>query len=277
MLPGAKGDKVGAPVEINAQGMIDEAVPVSAAAGERRVLVVGGHETFGLGVPVAENFVHRLGEDLRASGLPGARTVNLSMYSYTLAQKVELACRRAGGLQPELVVLQVSQGDAESPRQARSILPFPRLKNAVRENSALARLVMERNQLRRNESSARSKDRAPASKEDAASPARELDRFDACVRAAGAKPAVVMIPGIADDVQKPSALRLAMESEAAALKIPFVDAASALGRLKPEERALRPNLPFLSPAAHKVLAEELGRRLKPLLKPRPSPPRRPSV
>lgn len=110
LKPGARGEKMGAEVRISAQGLRDDAVPAEKDPGEARVVVIGGQEAFGLGVPRREGFVAELPGRIGSRGR--VRSVNLSMYSYALPQKVELACRRAAEFRPDVVVLQASEGDS---------------------------------------------------------------------------------------------------------------------------------------------------------------------
>ena len=107
LRPGSSGSKNGVDVVVNAQGLRDDPVPSPRPPDERRVVVVGGHETFGVGVPAERTYVRELSSGIIERGEGRMRTINLSMYSYRLSQKVELACRRLQELDPELVVLQV--------------------------------------------------------------------------------------------------------------------------------------------------------------------------
>jgi hypothetical protein len=264
LLPGAHGEKNTVPVEISAQGLRDDLVPEEKAPGERRVVVVGGHETFGIGVESRDTFVRRLQEGLIDPGEGSARTINLSMYSYHLGQKVELACRRLSSLKPEFVVLQVSEEDAGGPYPP--LLEVPRLKNWIREHSVLLRWASEKYYLRKRA------DPPGRATDDYAKTRAQLRRFKGCVDAVGARAAVVLVPEISKPrPASPSDLRLGLEAEAKELGLPMVDAAPALEALPPKERAVFEADRFLSPAAHRLLADELRRRLRPLLKKRPAP------
>ena len=315
LRPGSSGIKNGVPVEINEQGLRDEVVPAAKPRDERRVVVVGGHETFGIGVEAKDTFVRELAEGLIEPGHGRARTVNLSMYSYHFGQKVELACQRLPGMAPELVVLQITEGDGGSPTPP--LFRLPHLKNWIREHSVLVRWASELVYLgpRRERpapaievaqapapaarvevkaASARPGEAAPARAADArravkiepAPPSKEFEearaqlrRFKECVDAAGARPVVMLLPDItAPPSKSPSELRRGLESAAKELGMPLLDARPALEALPPEERAVFPRERFLSPAAQRALADELRRRLRPLLKKRRVPaPERPSV
>jgi hypothetical protein len=271
LRPGAHGIKNGVPVEISEQGLRDEIVPSEKAPGERRVVVVGGHETFGIGVEAKDTFVRELAEGLVVPREGRARTVNLSMYSYRLGQKVELACRKLPGLAPDLVVLQVSEGDGSDlpPPLVRS----PRLKNWIREHSVLVRWASEKLYL--------SKRPAAASSSSSSQTRVQLRRFKECVDAMGARAVVMVLPNLAAPrANSPSALRLELQAGAKELGLQWVDIDAELEALPPQDRLVFPGQPFLSPKAHRVLADALRRRLKPLLKKRrvPAPaPSRPSV
>ena len=276
LRPGASGTKNGVEVAVNAQGLRDEPVASPRPAGERRVVVVGGQETFGVGVPAERTFVRELADGLIAPGDGRARTINLSMYSYHLSQKVELACLRLQGLEPELAVLQVTEGDISSPPSP--LLRFPRLKNWIRRHSALIRWASERYYLRRRGVTAGIAG-APSPSEDFETTRQALRRFKACADAAGAKSAILLLPDVSNpEGTAPSELRRGVESVAKEDALPLVDGAAALAAVPLAERKLYMTDPFLSPAAHRVLADALRKRLKPLLKRRPAaPPRRPSV
>ncbi|MDE2491640.1 MAG: hypothetical protein KGM24_12405 [Elusimicrobia bacterium] len=276
LLPGARGVKSGVPVSINAQGMRDDPVAAAKPAGQRRVVVVGGQQAFGVGVPVAQTFVREAAQGLKVPGR--VRTLNLSMYSYDLAQKVELACDRLESLQPDVVVLQASDDDAGSlpPPAVRA----PRVKNWLREHSVLARWAAERRYLRRSETAVPAAPSAPDAAAEESSARDQLRRFADCVKAAGARGLVMMISDPVGD-GKPSPTALGLESEAKALKLPYFDAGPAIRRLPASERLLTPNAPFLSPDAQRAAAEALKRALRPMLlepAPKPKAPKpRPSV
>ena len=273
LRPGASGTKNGVEVAVNAQGLRDEPVSSPRPAGERRVVVVGGQETFGVGVPAERTFVRELADGLIDPREGRARTINLSMYSYRLSQKVELACLRLQGLEPELAVLQVTEGDISSP--PRPLLRFPRLKNWIRGHSALIRWASERYYLRKRSATAG----IAGPSEDFEKTREALRRFKACADAAGAKSALMLLPDVSKPEETaPTELRRGVESVAKEDGLPFVDGAAALEAVRSAERKLYLTDPFLSPEAHRVLADALRKRLKPLLKRRPAaPPRRPSV
>lgn len=281
LRPGARGMKAGVPVEINAQGLRDEPISAEKPPEERRVVVVGGHETFGLGVSSEDTFVRRLAADLVPAGAGRARTINLSMYSYSLSQKLELACTKVAALKPDVVVLQTAENDLKDlPPPA---VTAPRLKNWAREHSAAARWAAEKRYLSQTTPAP---EQAPVKPDPETAAANfektreELQRFKDCVTAAGAAAAVLFVPSTTDTgTSAPSDLHGRLESGAKSLGMPFMDAGPALRRVPAAERLLHPDVPFLSPAAHKSVADELRKRLKPLLEKRrrPAPTPRPSV
>jgi hypothetical protein len=269
LRPDSSGMKNGVPVQINAQGLRDEPVPAAKAPGERRVLVVGGHETFGVAVEAKDTFVRELADGLVDPREGRARTINLSMYSYHLGQKVELACQRLPVLAPELAVLQISESDGGRPYPP--LLNRPRLKNWIREHSVLARWIGERRYLH---------DRPFVPPADDLEKAEEqVKRFKGCADAAGAQAVVLLMPDIGvPRTSTPSDIRRGVESAAKELSIPLIDAGAALGAVPPAERAAIPNNHFLSPAAHRAVADEVRRRLRPLLKKKhPAPSALPSA
>jgi len=285
LLPGSGGLKNGVRVSINADGMRDAAVTVPKPDAERRVVVVGGQETFGVGVDEEATFARLAGSGLEGTG--PVRVINLSMYSYNLAQKVELACERLARLQPDLVVLQASDSDTGSlPAPA---LNAPRLKNWVRGHSALARRAAEGRYLRATDGTAvpstttvasaaaepPAASTAPATASGEAHEAQEhLRRLWACIKASGAGGAVMMMSSPTGEGQVSETAK-GLKAGAKELGLPYIDAGPAIRKLPAGERTLG-GTPFLSPAAHRAAAAELQRALKPLLRPKKSRPGRPS-
>ena len=252
LLPGSAGQKVGVTVSISEDGMREVALAAPKPENERRVVVVGGQETFGIGVEEPQLFVRLAGSGLDADGR--VRTVNLSMYSYNLVQKVELACERLSRLQPEIVVLQSSDNDGgDLPPPAMNA---PRLKNWVREHSALARRAAEVRYLWPS---------PPSAGVEVVDIKAQLRRFHDCVKAAGAVGAVMMISRPSGDGTVSRTARGLKES-ALELGIPYIDAGAAIRHLPAGERTLKAGSPFLSPAAHRATAAELQRLIKPLLR-----------
>ena len=257
LRPGSSGIKNGVPVAISEQGLRDEPVPAAKAPGERRVLVVGGHETFGVGVEAKDTFVRELAEGLVDPKEGNARTINLSMYSYHLGQKVELACSRLPSLAPELVVLEVTESDGGKPYPP--LLRMNHLKNWIREHSVLARWASERRYLRERPT-------VPGT-DDYEKTLAQVRRFKQCADSAGGRAVVLLSPDIGvARTSTPSEIRRAVDDGAKELGMTLVDVGAALDALRPEDRGVFPNAHFLSPAAHRAVADELRRALRPLLK-----------
>jgi hypothetical protein len=268
LRPGAAGMKNTVQVAISAQGLRDEPVASPRPPDERRVVVVGGYEAFGVGVPAEQTYVPELAEGLVDRGQGRARTVNLSMYSYRLGQKVELACRRLKELEPELAVLQVTEGDNGGPRPP--MLDFPRVKNWIRERSALFRFLSQSYYL-----NPPANPRPPAPED--LEPVRfNIRRFKECAEAAGARAAIVALPDLGRaPATEPSEFRRTVESAAKEGAMPFFDGAPALQAVLPaEDRVVFEGSHFLSPAAHRALSKAVRGWLKPLLR-RRSPPKTP--
>jgi hypothetical protein len=269
LKPGASGLKNGVSVSINADGLRDESVASPRPENERRVVVVGGHETFGVGVEADQTFVRELADRLADGSQGRVRTVNVSMYSYQLSQKVELACQKLRGLEPELAVLQMSAG--ESGRTKPALLDFPSFKNWIRERSMLIRWASESLYLRKPA-------RGPSRPLDAEGVRKDLARFKECADAAGAKAAILLLPDVSAHAPASEYAQL-VESAAKADGMPFLDGSSALSAVPAESRQAFPDTPFLSPASQRAVSEAVGRWLKPLLRRRPVKPfpRRPSA
>jgi hypothetical protein len=271
LRPGVSGMKNGVEVSISSQGLRDDVVPPEVPPGERRVVVVGGYETFGIGVPAEQTFVRELPDGLSDRGEKPVRAINLSMYSYHMSQKVELACRRLKDLQPQWAVLQVTDGDNNNPRPA--LLNFPRLKNWIRARSALARWASERRYLRPLPPARSGKP------EDLTPVAENVRRFKECAAAAGARAAVIVLPDLSrPDAAAPTSFQKAVEAAAKEDGLPVLNGGPALMSVAEDQRLAIPKQAFPSPAAHRALSDAVRKWLKPLLRVRPpakAPPRRP--
>jgi hypothetical protein len=286
LRPGASGLKDGVPVSINSAGLRGpELAP--KPAGALRAAVAGGHEGFGLGVELAQSMAARLAPLLAQDRKVPADTVNLSMYSWTLGQKVRQACARLAAVDADLVLLQVSDDDArELPRGAVSA---PRLKNALRESSAALRLVDERRYWKRaareqalaEAAAPAPAPAAPAGEREAALAAEQLAAFKRCLDEAGAAGAVLLVPNLAvppgRETPETAAFRRALERSSRGLGLPFRDAGPALRALPAGAALKRPGEPVLSPEGQRVLSEEARRLLRPVKPPPRRKPGRPSV
>jgi hypothetical protein len=97
LVPGQATFSYQAPVETNADGLRER--PLAALTGPR-VLVLGGSETFGKGVPAEATFARRL-----EASLPGGHTVNAGAPDWTLDQSAAFLETRGATLAPAGVVL----------------------------------------------------------------------------------------------------------------------------------------------------------------------------
>lgn len=287
LRPGARGVKDGVQVSINSAGLRGpELAP--KPQGTLRAAVVGGHEGFGLGVELADAMAGRLAPLLAKDRRAPAETVNLSMYSWTLGQKVRQACARLAELDADLVVLQLSDEDTrELPTAA---VKAPALKNALRERSAAVRLLAERRYWKRAEAEREQLQAEPAPAPDPAAGEREaalaaeqLAAFKRCLEEAGAEGAVLHVPNLAvpagNESPETAAFRRALEKAGRGLGLGFRDAGPALRKLPAGAALKRPGEPVLSPEGQRVLSEEARLLLRPI-KPKPRPkakPGRPSV
>lgn len=286
LRPGAAGLKGGVEVSINSAGQRGPE-PAPKAAGATRVAFIGGHETFGFGVELADAYPGRAADGASKDRKAPVEPVNLSMYSYTLGQKVRLACSRLAGLDADLAVLQVSDEDhRELPLPG---VDAPALKNFLRERSAAFRLLIERRYWRRvaaeeaalNAGSPGVPMSLDAMREEQSRIVGEqLAAFKRCLEAAGATGAIVLVPNLSVPLErvtpKTAAFRAALKSQAHSLGFEFQDAGPALRRLPPTEALQRYNEPVLSPNGQRVLGESVRALLK-RLKPRPRPAGRPSA
>lgn len=291
LRPGSSGLKDGARVEINSVGQRGPE-PAPKAPGAARVAFIGGHETFGLGVELADLYVGVAAAGAAKDIKGPVETVNLSMYSYTLGQKVRLACARLSGLQADAAVLQLSDDDfRELPPPG---VNAPALKNMLRGNSAAFRAVAERRYWRRAAAAREAAENPRPAPAAAPSPApdvpvgqaqarlveEQLAAFKRCLDEAGARGGIVLVPNLSLPVAKQTpetaAFRAALRERSRALGLEFEDAGPALRRLPPADALKRPKEPVLAPAGHRALGESVRALLK-RLKLRAQPPLRPSA
>ena len=102
-------------IRISAQSFREEApVVVPKPAGRRRVVALGDSFVFGSGVEVGETFVQRA-----EAALPGVEIVNMGVPGYTSAHAVTWFEARGLALQPDEVILFVSDNDFYADGRAR--------------------------------------------------------------------------------------------------------------------------------------------------------------
>ncbi len=106
-------------VDINDDGLRDEAVPKPKPAGERRVIVVGDSNTAAMQLPRSDIFTTRLAEliEARAPFSFGAgshvRVVNAGVKASGLAEHLLWLRHRGFALEPDLIVVQVAADDPD--------------------------------------------------------------------------------------------------------------------------------------------------------------------
>lgn len=142
LKPEARGWKEGVWTEINSQGLRDREIPPEKALDEFRLAVVGDHSTFGLCVPVEKTYVRQLEKFLNVPARENVLTINLSMYHYNMAQKMEILRDRGLKFHPDFIVFQVSREDMNVLNEP--FIPWVRLKNFLRSHSHFLRWLMER-------------------------------------------------------------------------------------------------------------------------------------
>lgn len=263
LRPGAKGRKSGAQVGINAEGFRGPELTKPKPKGEFRVVVVGDHPTFGLGVEEQDAYVRRLEGLVKPP--PGEKVVivNVSNYQYSLDQKLALLKSRALPLEPDAVVFQVTTQTGYPMPPAK--LANPKLKNFLRSHSAFIRWVVERLYWRRATPSVE----GPPSDE-----VEVIARTVKALKGIGAPAMVVYVPQLtwgdahADVSSAAARYRKASKDNG----LPFVDVSPAL-KGDPDRFLLAPSRPWLNREGHAAAAKTVAPELQKLIKrkkPRPS-------
>lgn len=263
LRPGAKGRKSGARVEINEEGFRGPEIPKAKPKGEFRVVVVGDHPTFGLGVEEQDAYIRRLEGLVKPP--PGEKVVliNVSNYQYSLDQKLALLKSRALPLEPDAVVFQVTTQTGYPMPPAK--LANPALKNFLRAHSAFIRWLVERLYWRR---------KAPSVQGPASDEVDVIARSLKTLKGLGAPAMVVYVPQLtwgdahADVSSAAARYRKASKDNG----LPFVDVTPAL-KGDPDRFLLAPSRPWLNPAGHAAAAKTVAPELQKLIKrkkPRPS-------
>lgn len=284
LRPGARGPKDGTYVEINREGLRDREIPVEKPADEFRLVIVGDQFTFGTGVPVEKTYVRLLEGTVRVPEGKRLRTINLSYYSYSIEQKVELLCSRIARYQPDYVLFQADENDHV--QLPKGLVPFRRLKNFLRARSRFFRLIAQGVFLRRPEVLPEAPpvpEPEPAPEPVPAFVQEQLLRLRQCLEEARVEATIVLFPNLVEprkrspeEAQTEGALR----SFPHALGLPVYDLAPALRKHPPDSLLQRPWEPRLNKKGHAAAAEALGEYLKRLFKPRkpmPKPKAKPRI
>jgi lysophospholipase L1-like esterase len=277
LKPNSRGIKNNVLVEINDQGIRDRHVPDNKEPGEFRILTVGDHSTFGVGVPLEDSYVKKLTDFIKAPSYLRPTTINLSMYHYALHQKLELLRLRGPAFQPDFVVLQMTGADNKAIPPSK--YPWPKLKNFLRDKSRFARWVMENAYWKRPEP--RPDPNAPRQAPTSENPlADSLEGAKLLTQQAGLPLLVVYVPDISlKNPEKIQIERNFAESLAAACKqtgLDYYDVSNAFRFHDPQSLLLHQDQPWLNAKGHRILAEalatELNRHLRkvPLLREKPA-------
>lgn len=95
--------------ELNSMGMREAEMPPYNLSGEKRVLFLGDSVTFGLGIPLEDTFVRRVGRDLG----PAYRTLNLSSPGANLEKEFLSLATTGQFYEPNVVVWVYFPNDIE--------------------------------------------------------------------------------------------------------------------------------------------------------------------
>lgn len=261
LRPGASGVKSGAPVSINAAGFRERELPLEKPRDEYRVVVVGDHATFGLGVKEEDAYVRRLESLVKPPAGKKLVVINASNYQYSLDQKLALLKSRALAYEPDLVVFQVTTqaGYKMNP----PMFPFVRLKNFVRERSAFVRWAIERYYWSRKPPPDAPADPAKPGPTEYDGIALSLGSLRESARKAGAQAMVVYVPNLKwnepeADVSTAAGL---YRKASAKLGLPFVDVTPAL-KGDPKRYLLTPGGNWLNPEGHGAAAKKIAPELQ---------------
>lgn len=111
---GYRGLAFGVPLATNSRGFRGpewSQAPTQA----RRVLLLGDSNAFGYGVPFEDTFGERLAAELSARRGEPHEVLNMAVNGYTTRQELRLLRREGFALQPELIVVLVTENDHEPP------------------------------------------------------------------------------------------------------------------------------------------------------------------
>jgi hypothetical protein len=237
--------------------------------------VLGDSTAFGRGVPGEAAFPERWEKALG----PSYEVVNGAVCAYSARQSLDFFDRRLSDLRPDVLVVALAPDHLDPPR--RPLAGFPRLKNFVREHSALGRAWMEGSYRKRlsgaggglHASERRPRRRAkrparPAAAEahpeliDAA--ARIVDKAKGVAEARGCKLALLYVPRLdrvnlePEDLERREAFRRA----AAAAGVTFWDATEAFGGSPVTEFLLSVHGGYLNERGHEAVARFLAARAR---------------
>jgi hypothetical protein len=247
LRPGAQGYKSGSWVRINSLGLRQPELAPVKGPHEFRLLVVGDHPSFALGLPEDVGYVQQISRYFQWPKNATFTVVNLSMYNYNIIQKLEAFKRRALPLDADAVVLQVGPDDFG--RHPSPWLNQPRLKNFLREHSHFYRWATEQLFTRRAALSMNSGKPAPPG-----TVLRYLADFKKSCR-------LPMMLAYFPDLSKgetwesPSPIEKRYQKDARKLGLPFVNVALAFRHHAASVLLIDPRKPYLGALGQSLAAK----------------------
>ena len=280
LRPGAQGYKSGSWVRINSLGLRQPELAPSKGPHEFRLLVVGDHPSFALGLPEDAGYVQQIRRYFQWPKNTVFTVANLSMYNYNIIQKIEALKHRGLSLDADAVLLQVGPGDFGS--HPSPWLNRPRLKNFLREHSHFYRWATE--QLFTSRA-------ALSGGGDSAPPGKILRSLADFKKNCGRPMMIAYFPDLSkgETWESPSPIEKRYQKDARKLGIPFTNVARAFRRHAASALLIDPRQPYLSALGQSLASKAvapgvfaLARRRAPALRrprrhyPKLLPPERPN-
>ncbi len=278
LRPGAQGYKLGSWVRINSLGLRQPELAPVKGPHEFRLLVVGDHPSFALGLPEDAGYVQQIRRYFQWPKNTVFTVANLSMYNYNITQKIEALKHRGLSLDADAVLLQVGPDDLRS--HPSPWLNQPRLKNFLREHSRFYRWATEQIFTRR------------APPQGAAAEPGEIRRSLADFKKSCGRPVMIAyFPDLSkgETWASPSPIEKRYQKAARELGIPFANVARAFRRHAASALLIDPRQPYLSALGQSLASKAiapgvfaLARSRSPALRrprrryPKLLPPERPS-
>ncbi len=271
LKPGAEGYKSGSWVRIDSLGLRQPEMQATKSSNEFRVLVVGDHPSFALGLPEEAGYVQQLRQFFRLPPDVPFSVANLSMYNYNLEQKMESFKRRGALFDADAVILQLGPRDLE--RKPKPWLNRPGLKNFLREHSRFYRWMTERIFARRSPPSSGGESLPPDA------PKKILALLSDFKKACGKPAMIAYFPDLSkgETARAPAAIEPGLMHDAAKLGIPFINVSRAFDRHAPSALLLDPSKPYLNALGQSLAAKAIAPHAVALAKHRLArlrPPRR---
>ncbi len=112
--PFASGEYNGTAVSTNAMGLRDRDYPIPAAAGTKRLMLLGDSMVFGVGLPEEKTLPSQIEARIQAPGGPGVEVINAGIFGYNIVQQIAILEDIGPQYRPDLVVACFVHNDIEN-------------------------------------------------------------------------------------------------------------------------------------------------------------------